>query len=223
MSQDEARVSNRAVYTFFQPVDGLNSADEKKLILLWKANWASAGWQPQVLNELDAVNHPLYSEYSEMVKKFPSINPGRYDYYCYMRWLAVAQSCEEPDTEVAMCDYDVFNYGFLSESHTPGKMSLYQGFVPSLVMGDRTSFVNMCHRFMESRPEEWEEINGRPHTSDMFMLRDIVKASPDAFRRFRKVYNVHEPGWESATAVHYCNSVMNPAGLIPRFRHVVKW
>lgn len=93
------------ISTYFEPVPEINIEESTRLLLLWRENWESQGYRTQVLNEHIARKHPLFDEYNERIKRFPSINPDGYDRACWMRWLAMVQV-----QGGFMTDYDLFAY-----------------------------------------------------------------------------------------------------------------
>lgn len=164
------------VYTYYDHVDQIFNDTNKThtqhdLINICQKSWIFNGWNMIILNSDTAKKHPLYSEYHNTVRGFPSINPEGYDYHCYMRWLAMAQVGGG-----VMIDYDVINYS-LSPSNQiifnpyEDKLTVYQQHVPCVVFGSGEQYLNICKIFMNIHPEEYLDHNQpQKHTSDMIML-----------------------------------------------------
>ena len=53
------------VYAYFD--DCCQTAAVSPTLELWRRSWHMAGWQPVVLTEDDAREHPLYPEFSDAV------------------------------------------------------------------------------------------------------------------------------------------------------------
>lgn len=209
----------KKIFTYFEPISQLNYSDELSLIKLWRANWEAHGWETKVVNEFNASKHPLYQMYMEAIVKLPSVNPGRYDQHCMLRWLAVANELENEHVAV-MSDYDVMSYGFEPIKTDMTKMSLYQRHVPALVSGSRWAFEKTAEKMMnyEMRPEDTH--NGRPHTSDMHIIERSIRVYPQDFEVEHLVRNYLEEDWDKALAVHYCNATMGPTDKKPRHVYI---
>ncbi len=197
------------VFTFYSPVEGKRERDELALIDLWKRSWVAMGWEPVVLGyeslDFDADLDALVGR----LKKLPSINKHNLDYWCYLRWIAVAQHGGG-----FMSDYDVINYSF--EPREAGELTIYEEDVPCLVSGTEAEFQRAV-RWFAAEPIGWHRMLGRrQHTSDMVILRQNLSE----VRQLRECVEYGESGWEAAPAVHFCNKVMKPTALIPRHEHI---
>ncbi len=197
------------VFTFYSPVEGKRERDELALIEQWKQSWVAMGWEPVVLGyeslEFDAELDALVSR----LKKLPSINKHNLDYWCYLRWIAVAQRGGG-----FMSDYDVINYSF--EPREVGELTVYEEDVPCLVSGTRAEFLRAVGWFA-AEPLGWKRSFRRgQHTSDMVILRQHLQE----VRQVRECVEYGKPGWETAATVHFCNKVMKPTALIPRHEHI---
>jgi hypothetical protein len=202
----------RKIHTFYMHVDGLNWADEIKLILLWKQQWASMGWEPIVLGEYDVLKHPLYPQFRDAIDKLPSVNPGQYEQSCYLRWLAMST------IGGVMSDYDVFCYDPKWRASTAKGLTVYQNYCPALVSGIRADYLKVVEEIMRYKVLPEDNYEGKPHISDMYML---AKGFVD-FRHEHQVKDYTEAGWEESRLVHYCNRSMIPSDKYPRYKFVSK-
>lgn len=206
------------IFTYYEPVKEIRSQSETDLIKLWQDRWQAQGWATHVINEDSARNHPSYRAYRTAVEALPTVNPGLYDYHCWMRWLAMASQ----DVEMAvMSDYDVMPYGFeplrVIENDV---LTFYQRHVPALVSGHPDGFLRQCQRFAAYRPKICDTVNGRPHVSDMYATMWLMDSTPIEFISLDMVKLYTETGWETAPAVHYSNGTMQPNGKMPRHQHI---
>lgn len=165
------------VHTYYEPVKEINNSADKpylqnELIEICRQSWLINGWDLVIISHKDAKKHPLYKQYNSVIKTFPSINPGKYDYHCYIRWLAMAQVGGG-----LMIDYDVMNYQFLSSGCLEtfnlysDKITIYQHHVPCVVYGTQEQYIDICKEFMSLDSDNFLDKN-QPvkHTSDMIML-----------------------------------------------------
>lgn len=209
------------LYTYYSHVPDMNSADELRNLILWRQHHAALGFEPFVLNEWHARQHPYFEEFDQAVSKFPTINPKTYDRACFLRWLAMATL----KGFNVMADYDCFLYSLdvpLQPLET-GPLTVFQKYVPCLVSGWPEQFLAQCKRFAAYKPKE-----GENHISDQTILAaqaaddDAHKDRKPSFERLTIVKGYGEEGWEKAPAVHYSNSTMTPAGKQPRWQHIPK-
>lgn len=207
----------KKIFTYYEPVEELDRHDELDLIELWKQRWSAEGWQTEVLNESAAKAHPFYDFYAGRVSKLKSVNPGRYDYHCFMRWLAMAG---QSGGMVVMSDYDVMPYRFSPVENIGAELCFYQKHVPSLVSGHPHGFLAMAIEFSSYVMQPSDTENGRPHISDMHIVLKLMEAMPRLHQVLHVVRNYTEDGWKSAPAVHYSNNSMRPSGLTPRAKHI---
>ena len=168
--------TNTKVYTYYEYVDEIDNCKSRaykqnNLISICKQSWVLHGWDFIILSHQDAKNHPFYEEYNSIVKIFPSVNPGQYDYHCYIRWLAMAQVGGG-----LMIDYDVVNYDLTPENslkifnHTD-KIAIYQGHVPCVVNGTQDQYLSICKKFTEIEIEKFlDNSREEKHISDMIIL-----------------------------------------------------
>lgn len=208
-------MKNNKIYTYLATVEHINVESELKLVLLWMENWRKLGYEPKVLNEHVARQHPYFAEFEKGLEHLPTVNPPGYERACYMRWLAMAQVGGG-----LMSDYDVFNYGALPpDNEAPhGPLVIFDRTAPCLVYGPANAFLDQCKRFVAYQMTPSDQANGQPHTSDMYIL-EMQEARADVIN-MDLVRCYLDPGWDTAQFVHYSNSSMTPAGKRPRYLHI---
>jgi hypothetical protein len=211
----------RQVFTYFDPIVGVEPEEQTRLLLLWQDNWKAKGYSPRILSEFIARQHPMFDSFSRRVTEFPTVNPPAYERACYMRYLAM---CVVGGG--LLCDYDVFTYDaefdFGTNSATP---DLYQGHVPCLVYGNVLAYESIVLGTMNYKVTEQDFMEGdsRPHVSDMyiFLRKGIeyneVRNAPTKGGGFH-VKSFGEDGWETAPFIHFSNASM--AGKRPRHQHI---
>jgi len=79
------------IFGFHGNVPELNLQDELLLTVLWRERWTAAGWEPIILNEWHAQQHPLFANLYAATSKLPTSNPKAYELFCFLRWAALAQ------------------------------------------------------------------------------------------------------------------------------------
>jgi hypothetical protein len=201
----------RKVFTFYAPVEGKHEQEELDLIHLWKTSWSEAGWEPVVLGQGSFVYDPESLDILDRVRRLPSINRKFLDYWCYARWLAVAQQGGG-----FMSDYDVINYSFAPTDY--GLLQTYDHHVPCLASGDESEFRKALGWFLRHRTTLLQRITGQMHASDMV----ILQKHRDEFVQSTICREYGQPGWETAAVVHYSNHSMKPHGYVPRHTWIPK-
>jgi len=156
-------------YTYYEEIKTIDACakrkcTQKELLDLCKISWKKNGWDLIILDHSTAASHDFFPIYSSVVKKLPSINPKKYDYHCFIRWLAMAVVGGG-----LMIDYDVVNLGFENIEEYKEKIAIYQGHVPCVVQGTEDQYLEMCMNFCKLK-DCISNINKKPHVSDMIML-----------------------------------------------------
>ena len=212
----------RTIYGFHGFVPGLDMQDEFRLTLCWRKMWSEAGWNPVMLNEWQAMKHPYYAEFKAAVQALPTVNPENYEYFCYVRWLALAQVGGGflSDTDVVpYVGLDAAINAALDHAGFPSKLHLFQGCAPCLVYASAETAEKVCRIFTGERLGE-QQINDRPHCSDQYFLAAIPDG--DLIQRHEIVKQYGDAGWETAPAVHYSLGSMAPAGKTPKWKWIPK-
>jgi len=211
------------LYSYYSDVPVIGAFDSLKLIALWRQHWTAAGWEPFVLNEWHARQHPRYAEFHSKLCVLPSVNPKEYEIACYLRWLALAQVGGG-----WMADYDVF------ETKAPGapphwheltgaelgKIQIFQTpCCPCLVWCSADNAVQFLEQASTGQYGR-REINGSAHYSDQYALEDLHMARVPWIEIRDMVKLWSDKGWETAPVVHYANAVCQPQGKTPRWQHI---
>ena len=211
------------LYTYFNDVPGISPFDSYKLILLWMEHWKAVGFEPFVLTEWHASQHPMYEKFYAVVSKFPSVNPPEYERACWIRWLAFSAMGGGH-----MCDYDVFPVA-LNELKTIDlplfsvpdmrRVQILQGSCccPSYVAAWSHGINELCELFMTGRYGRKDQ-GGREHWSDMYAIEQLVIEGNPIIQRHNTVVGYGDDGWEKSPAVHFSNGSMQPKGLTPRWQ-----
>jgi hypothetical protein len=158
------------VYTYFEPINEYFEKSHRPTLNAWIGNWRAKGWNPVVLNESHARQHPEYHQLLDQFSKLPSVNTQGYDLQCYLRWLAVAQMGGG-----WMADYDLFNLGFPPQQPFKKMTSLGGPVVPCLMSGSGSEFLRLARFFAQYVPDEedvYRDGHGvvQKHTSDQTIL-----------------------------------------------------
>lgn len=157
---------NKIVHTYYEPVEKMNNQTE--ILEVCKSSWTRFGWEFKITSEEDAKKHPKYEEYKKIISQLPSVNPGLYDYHCFMRWLSMVVVGGG-----IMIDYDVVNMGITDPNFfNYDKLIVYQVHVPCVVSGKSDDYLEITNYFCKLYNDSslFQIINKKPHTSDMIML-----------------------------------------------------
>lgn len=212
------------LYTYYDPVPEIDSADSLRLILLWRERWAAEYFNPIVLNEWRARQHPYFSEYAAAIEKLPSVNPARYETACWYRWLALA--------EVGggwMSDYDAMpSVGFaawfalVATQHAPNKIHIFQTpCCPAFVYSSQETAEKFCRAVVEAGGSLGNRPQGeKPHYSDQYLLEDLHMRREDWIETHDVMKLWSDIGWETAPMLHFANAVLQPKKLLPRWQHI---
>jgi len=182
------------------------------LLDLWRQRWTAEGWNPVILSEREARQHPYFAELATAFSNLPTVNAPGYELACYLRWLAMAVVGGG-----WMSDYDVMPYGMLPQRPTDKLTTWSGGSCPCLVSGSQTQYHLMSRMFAAWTPTERDEHQGRQHCSDQNILDQLPA---EAFDRRKLVEEFSAPGWETALAVHFPNARMR--GKQPRHEWIPK-
>jgi len=219
--------------SYWATVPEMEPFDELKLSLLWRERWTAAGWEPFVLNEWHARQHPMFSEFDRAISALPAVNPFLYERACFLRWMALAKIGGG-----FMSDFDLIPYPSKeTEIHTlivkdcdpidylgdvrllEGRLQMFQRVSPSLVQASKEVCEQLCIQMMSGQFGK-RDINGRTHFSDMYAIDDIGLKFPDLIERHDIVKGYADDHWETAPFVHWSNGSMSPRGKTPRYKHI---
>lgn len=208
------------LFGYWATVPEMLPEDELRLSLHWSDRWRAAGWEPFVLTEWQARQHPMFVEYQKAVSLFPSINPPLYEYSCWVRWLALAQVGGG-----FMSDFDLIPYPteaiklFDINPEQAAKLQMFQRVSPSFVHASKKVCEQLCELFMTGKYGR-RKIGDKDHASDQYALENIGEKFPDLIERHDLVKGYCDDHWETAPFVHYSNSATMPRGKTPRWKHI---
>jgi hypothetical protein len=185
------------VYTYYQFL--ASWGDQGELMALWAESWRRMGWDPVVLNQGHARNHPQWVDFINRVQpKFNSINPAGYDEACWQRWLAF-----DVMGGGLMVDYDVINVNWRHPvTLPPGVLILEQHRVPCAVAADSSGASNIVNHIMSH-----EAAPRGGHYSDMYMAQNNMLWPHD---RVCREYDGYE--WRGGNLVHVATGACHRAG-----------
>lgn len=215
------------LFAYHVGVPDLNLYDELRLLTQWRHVWSTMGFEPFVLNEWHARQHPFYARYNAVVSQLPTGNPKIYELACWLRWLALSQVGGG-----VMLDYDVFPnpdvdsdtlwkvLSLSTASEIAAEIKVLQApCCPSVVFASKENALRFCENVasgkLGSRPQ-----NGRAHFSDQYALDDLVTAGEEWVRVHDVVKIYSDANWEKAPLLHFANAMMMPKSWIPRWRHI---
>ena len=133
------------VYTYFNNI-GFEHQDE--LLSLWKLSWSNQGYQPIVLFQADAENHPLFNEYISTISAFHEqifkTPISSYGMACWLRWLTYASL---PEEKFYVTDYDVINHNFMI-AEPDDELHLLNGCCPCAASGTSNQFEKLTQQIL---------------------------------------------------------------------------
>lgn len=195
------------VYTYHEPVQGLPPAG--RLLELWKKNWTEFGFEPVILSEKDAREHPGFSYFVERISRYPTSNPPAYERACFVRHLALANVGGG-----LLVDYDVI----CREPCFPGDIDKFPDHpvlleptrVPCAVLGSAKAFEDLCDVLCEFNA------NGEKHVSDMTIIRKTRLQSESICIEHlcsgSRIENDPGDGWKAASMIHFSNYSFSKLG-----------
>ena len=158
------------VYTYYEPVAGIDESAQQAEIAVWRESWARWGWIPVVLGHPDYPRH-LSPSALDHLAALPTVNPLGYDLACYVRWWAM-----KGRGGGLLVDYDVVNIGLRPEDLAPAEettpiLILAGKRVPCAVQLTASGAADWCEMLLayKVRPDDLHQ--GRPHISDQEILR----------------------------------------------------
>jgi hypothetical protein len=187
------------VHTYYRPCDDPDAlAEQKRILAIWERSWRAAGFEPVILTEAHAKEHPKFEEYRAAFEAKPTINPKAYEMACWLRWVAMAQ------IGGTLLDYDVLPFGFLpsQEARVNSTLPLMLcASVPCAVMGYKSQYESAIDAFVTCAPTHEQ---GQPHLSDMHAAQQLGFRSVDICREYGTA------GWKEAKLVHFNHYSCNP-------------
>ena len=202
------------VFTYFQPCRGMARPD--RLIQLWEDSWSKQGWEPVVLDQSDAEQHPGFDDYHSAIMRLPTVNNREYENACYLRHMAMA--CQDGGL---LTDYDVINRNFAPSDLEHCWHDRVQGSWPvfleptmvpcALYCDDPEGWENFTDAIME-HPAAGMMHKGRPHVSDQDISRALgIGRCVGAFCvehlcSGSQIPNDLGDGWKRAKMIHFSNA-----------------
>lgn len=202
------------IYTYHMPIAGLAEADA--LLALWRELWAAQGWNPIVLTESDAAINPQFKPYRAVVAALPTVNHPAYERACYMRHLAMVER-----KGGFLVDYDVMPRRFTPvdarEASADRGMTFFEPTrVPCALKGGVAGFQGIVDFISSYEPQPTDIYNGKPHTSDMEILRQgRWKATAHCVEHLCSGLPQRDhlgDGWKLASMIHFSSYSFHKLG-----------
>lgn len=177
---------------FYEPLEGSDEKNERKLIRLWKRVWRGYGFDPVLIKAgviVDESEMENLDVADKKFKTFPTVNGGKFDFWCFMRWFWLSYYINRymNDETVIFTDYDVF-----PETLSVERLRLFPDFIeaavvdaakrgkilsgdlsggPGWIAGRHIDFEEILEWMLEYEPKPEDQVNGKPHVSDMMVLQ----------------------------------------------------
>jgi hypothetical protein len=119
-----------------------------------------------------------------------------------------------------MVDADVMNNGLKPEDIRLdiGFHTLDPDGVPCAVFGTPGDYDLFCERVIEWPRDRFDVVQGRPHVSDMYLMKWWSKPRSDQCVEYGK------PGWESAPLIHFASSrIQSASSGHDKFTTIYRW
>lgn len=191
------------VVTYFDQLPDPSFNEHRELVELVRSDWRSMGWEDyEVIGKGWATAHPRYDEVLSHIRTLPTVNNRDYEDACYLRYLALEQFCKEHGP-VLFLDSDVVNNGAGQQlfkwpmemvSHT-GMVYLNSIACAFACVIDSNGASKVVDAIMKASGG-LDEINGRPHTSDMYITRSM------GFPSFPLCVDADDPAWGYSPLIH---------------------
>ncbi len=217
------------IYAYYNQLSP--TAQPNKTLEIWKKSWEKMGWEPVVLSEKDAESHPLYEQFSDKLKSFPTVNTPGFDYHAFMRWLAVPAVGGILSTEPDVINYslkpsDVNKYLDLINNE---KLQCHSP-VPAFLIGLPVAYENVCKKIISHIVQPEDEFEGRPHLSDQdFSYRYCDGYEVEFYRNSELCSelfdgdisnNLSATKWKTAPVVHFGTPYMMTHNLLPKDEYI---
>ena len=193
--QGKGRRPLRVMHTYYTNED--DPSDKATNTLgAWQEAWRRAGWETRILTIEDAKTSANFSQVErDLLTKVPLGNNPRYDYHCYMRYLAMAEAGGG-----WMSDYDVIPTWLTPDTDLPnnGSFTIYQNHVPALLSGTQEEWYRMTHALVSVAVEQGEEhailAQGKKLFSDMIAMLVLRSVVPQPLLYVNVIANGNEWG-----------------------------
>jgi len=217
------------------PVGLYTDDSQRALIEVWRRSWERQGWEPVVLNESDAAQHPLWEQFNAKVSGLPSEYGPFYDRACWVRWMAMAAQTSGKYGGGLMLDYDCIAYNFPPRDPDPDKMILFCEHPPipidmGIVLGTAEHYEAFCKIVLGWIPDknDWNDSSTYHgmHCSDLSLLVRMFQhknfPKPDWLVRENGVQGrFPRESYKTAPIVHFGYDTIL-AGYSPKWQHIEK-
>lgn len=217
--------------TYYMPLPLYSEDSQRRLIDLWRRSWEKHGWDTAVLNVANAQQWPGFEQLDRNVSSLPSEYSVGFDKQCFLRWAAAAA---QNDPNIALCDYDVINYGFRPPEIDMERMRVYCEDPPQpvdmgCIIGPPWAFGGIARMFADWKvgPGDWND-------SSTYHGYHVSDAS--IFTRLFEHKNCPKPDWlvkefggvmgrwprpiaKTSKIVHYGYDLI-AAGMSPKHAHI---
>lgn len=189
----------RTIYTYNEDIGG--EFADPELLAMSIDSFRRNGFNMVVLNETDAMRHPLYEKLSTHPNLYEGGNVTPYLRACYRRWMALSvQSKGDIKHQPVMVDWDVINYGFTPDMLPPatGTMKMLNVMaVPGMMIGTCDAYETMVQAFSHYAD------NPVPLAKKTIHDQNIVELRSDLWTGVKLMVEYPSDGWETAKLVHY--------------------
>jgi len=155
------------VYAFFEPIDEnwIDHSDYQKIIDLWKKSWSFYGWNPIIYGIDECKKHAQYDVIYKFCEKLPTVNPKKYEMFCYLRWLYMA------NVGGWYSDVDMINYGFTPIDYKNKIVTTGFALHCSPIYMDNNNYQKLIDSYFNIDESSYVLINNKIHYSDMYILK----------------------------------------------------
>lgn len=144
--------------------------DQLEQIEAWKASWVRSGWEPVILSREDAKRHPLFFEYWNRIRTYPTTNSREYENTCWLRWLAYSVAARKHGIVLGV-DYDMMNNGYQPNSVPvplgDSRLIALHNVETSCAVGDLMAFESVIRLTLREPERGITRLRGGMHLSDM--------------------------------------------------------
>lgn len=157
------------VYAFFEPIDEnwIDHKDYKKILELWKKSWTFYGWNPVIYGIKECEKHPQFDLIYKLCEKFPTVNPKKYEMFCYLRWLYMA------NVGGWYSDIDMINYGFTPKDYQNKIVSSGIALHCCPIFMNTNNYQKLIDTYFNINENSFISIHNKPHYSDMYILKNF--------------------------------------------------
>ena len=167
------------IYTYYEPLELLNSGPQEEIISLWKDSWTRQGYNPVVLGRDDAEKHSFFTHFTQGVSHLHECVTGKiitpYGLSCYTRWLAYASQKDYSGKfgkHFYVSDYDLINKKF-PITYPIQQLHLMAGHCPCLASGTCEQFLYLCELFIKLTQDNLDNLKNIEmegyHDQEFFM------------------------------------------------------